>query len=118
MRATSASLMPLTSRREQRIACGAPAGVEALRLGRRSAWSGPVVSSSLRAKERFARAGWLSDAGRGGRLRCAPGPAGTLGEKWGDGAEPADVLDDGVVSALQSPAEALTSTGRTWTPDR
>src|SRR5690242_3341336 len=50
MRAISASLMPLISRREQRIARGV-AGPGGLRPGKRSAWSGPVDSRSLRAEE-------------------------------------------------------------------
>src|SRR5690242_5171021 len=83
MRAISASLMPLISRREQRIAGGEAAGAGGLRPGKRSVGSGPVDSSSLRAGEEQAEF----------------------------------VRDDGVSATVQSPAEALMSTGRTCTPD-
>src|SRR5579859_3769576 len=120
MRVISASLMPLISRREQRIACGA-AGA-GLRPGRRSAWSGPVDSRILRAAERPAR-------GRPGSGSSAAGPwASAGGGKGGEGREgeggkldreksAAFVRGDGF-SAFQCPDEALMSTGRTWTPDR
>ena len=66
---TSASLMPLTSRREQRIAWGESTG--GLRPGRRSAWSGPEDSRNRR-----------TGPGRGGGLGCGAGAGnGGVGSK-------------------------------------